>query len=112
MKARRRPGARLAPAIFTLGALCLMAPEPVGANPLIQQAREAGVLDVDTALLYRVYDLLDPDRLPEHYRTEPQLEFCGTPLLVEANHHRSGKRGVDTTGRCNVWSPSDDENRW
>ena len=87
-----RPSAWLGPAIFALGALFLMALGPVAAraNPLIQQAREAGVLDVETALLYRVYDLLDPERLPEQYRTEPLLEFCGTPLLVEANDHRSG----------------------
>ena len=59
-----------------------------GANTLIQQAEEAGVLDVETALMYRVYDKLDPERLPEQYRAGHRLEFCGTPLLVEVNHHR------------------------
>jgi len=90
MNASPRPTAWLAPVIFALGTLCLMAlaPTPVDANPLIQQAREAGVLDVETAMLYRVYDLLDPERLPESYRTDPQLEFCGTPLLVEATQLR------------------------
>jgi len=65
-----------------------LVPGAMHANPLILQAREAGVLDVETALLYRVYDLLDPERLPEQYRIEPQMALCGTPLLVEANHHR------------------------
>jgi len=71
--------------------LCLtaLAPSAVDANPLILQAREAGALDAQTAMLYQVYDLLDPERLPEQYRSEPQLAFCGTPLLVEAGHLRS-----------------------
>ena len=67
-------------------ALALACTAPAGANPLIAQARETGALDVETALVYEVLDLVDPDLLPAQYRAEPELRFCGTPILVEANH--------------------------
>ena len=60
------------------------------ANPLIQQATEAGVLDAETALLYRVYEAADPDHLPAEYRhvsTLPRLvPPAATGLVLGCNN--------------------------
>ncbi|MFA6107888.1 MAG: MXAN_6640 family putative metalloprotease [Candidatus Latescibacterota bacterium] len=62
--------------------LCLAA--PVGARTLIEQAYEAGTLDLETALLYQVQSLRDQEAIPPRYREEPARPFCGTPILVQA----------------------------
>lgn len=62
--------------------LCLTA--PVGARTLIEQAYEAGTLNLETALLYQVQSLRDPEAVPPQYREEPARPFCGTPILVQA----------------------------
>ncbi len=54
---------------------------PARAGTLIQQALEAGVLDLETALLYQVYAVRDPQALPEEYRPTLGHAFCGTPLV-------------------------------
>jgi hypothetical protein len=83
----RRPGRhRAALALFSSLASCFFLATGVAANPLIQQAVEAGVLNAETALLYRVYEAADPDYLPADYRhTHASGALaCGTPVLVEA----------------------------
>jgi len=62
--------------------LCLTA--PVGAQTLIERAYEAGTLDLETALLYQVQSLRDPEAVPPQYREEPARPFRGTPILVQA----------------------------
>ncbi|MBI4532195.1 MAG: hypothetical protein HY709_11830, partial [Candidatus Latescibacteria bacterium] len=44
---------------------------------------EAGILDVETATLYRTYTLLDPFQLPDRYREESGSATCGTPTALE-----------------------------
>jgi hypothetical protein len=59
---------------------------PARANTAIAAAFEAGVLDYETALLYGVYAVRDPESLPEAFRpTVADLHpSCGTPALVAA----------------------------
>lgn len=64
--------------------LCLCCALPVQAKTLIEQAYEAGVLDIETALLYQVQAARDPDALPPAYQEEPAHPFCGTPLILQA----------------------------
>ncbi|MFC1526405.1 MXAN_6640 family putative metalloprotease [Candidatus Latescibacterota bacterium] len=63
---------------------------------MIDQAEGSGALSPQTALLYRVYDLLDRDLLPEPFHAEPRVLFCGTPVLVAANAnlHPAAKAGL------------------
>ena len=66
--------------------VCL--PPPTGANPLIAQALEAGVLDRETAMLYELYGVLDPDSMPAEYRQPPGPATCGTPAIARARAAR------------------------
>ena len=50
------------------------------ANILVQQAWEAGQLDLATALLYQVYSVRVPDRLPIRFQ-DNQPPGCATPVL-------------------------------
>ena len=63
----------------------LLAP-PLSARTLIEQAREAGTLDAETAALYQVYSVRDLQALPEAYREVPDQPYCGTPVLTAARH--------------------------
>ena len=73
-----------------VGALFLGAflARPAPATTLIEQAREAGVLSVKTALLYQVYQVRDPRALPPEYREDRPPSLCGTPALVAAHSAR------------------------
>ncbi len=55
---------------------------PVRGKSLIEQAWEAGVLDLETALLYQFYAVREPGALPEEYRETVTHAFCGTPAIV------------------------------
>lgn len=54
------------------------------AKTLVEQAYEAGTLDLGTALIYQVQGARNPDSLPAEYRQQPLHAFCGTPHIVEA----------------------------
>ena len=61
-------------------------PLPARAGVQIAEAFEAGILDYETALLYEVYAVRDPESLPTTYRpssTAPH-QRCGTAALVAA----------------------------
>ena len=61
-------------------------PLPARAGVQIAAAFEAGILDYETALLYEVYAVRDPESLPTTYRpssTAPH-QRCGTAALVAA----------------------------
>lgn len=50
---------------------------------LIAEARERGEIDEDTAVLYRVYSVVDSSKLPAEYvGTRPMKD--GTPVLRDA----------------------------
>ena len=57
---------------------------PVQAKTLIETAYESGELDLETALIYQVQSLRDPDALPAAYRETHTRALCGTPQLVQA----------------------------
>ena len=78
--------------LFSLSIAALIAaPAPAPANPLIAAARESGLLDTETALLYGLYEALEPESLPPEYRDEhPGLRGCATPLILEALKARDG----------------------
>ncbi len=76
--------------LFSMLVLCAGLALPARASTLIQQAREAGVLDAQTALLYQVYAALGSGELPAQYREAPAHPFCITPLLVEARAQLRG----------------------
>jgi len=82
----RHLAARLA---LTAALVAVAAAEGAGAKSLIAQAREQGLLDVETAAVYEVLDQVAPELLPDQYRGAPELHFCGTPALIEANHLRA-----------------------
>ena len=72
--------------------LCVLTALPARAKTLIEQAWEAGVLDLETALLYQYYSVRDPGSLPEEYRETAPHAFCGTPAMVavqQARRHMS-----------------------
>ena len=72
--------------------LCVLTALPARAKTLIEQAWEAGVLDLETALLYQFYSVRDPGSLPEEYRETAPHAFCGTPAIVavqQARRHMS-----------------------
>ena len=58
---------------------------PAGARTLIQQAMEAGTLDLETATLYQVWAIQDPGAVPEEYRELPAHPQCGTPVVAGAS---------------------------
>jgi hypothetical protein len=62
----------------------LLAATPAVPGTLIEQAYQAGELDLHAALLYQIQAIRDPQQLPAQYRELPQHPVCGTPLLVEA----------------------------
>ncbi len=72
---------------FFVFSLCLVTwGTPAQAGTLISEAFESGVLDYETALLYEVYAVRDPDSLPLAFRpsaADPHPR-CGTPALVAA----------------------------
>ncbi len=78
--------------LFLLSIAALTAaPDAAPANPLIAEARESGLLDTETALLYGVYETLEPDSLPAEYRDEnPGPRGCATPLILDALDARDG----------------------
>jgi hypothetical protein len=58
---------------------------PARANPLIATAVEEKLLDEQTALLYELYEVLEPQSLPAEYRqSAPGPLSCGTPLMTRA----------------------------
>jgi len=64
--------------------ICLLCALPVQAKTLIEQAYEAGILDIETALIYQVQAVRDPDGLPAEFRELPVQPVCGTPLILQA----------------------------
>ena len=72
---------------ITLG---LLNPSDTRANPSLAQAREAGLLTVEEALLYEIYQAVDPALLPEEYRSSTLYTgACVTTMLVEAREAES-----------------------
>ena len=65
--------------------LCLLLPLPIRAKTLVEQAYEAGILDIETALIYRLQGARDPESIPAEYREAPVRPFCGTPLILQAS---------------------------
>ena len=61
----------------------VLIPESEGRS-LIQQALETGELDRETALLYQIYAIRHPERIPERFHEKGEIAICGTPILVEA----------------------------
>ena len=83
-------GVKRPAAIFVI--LCVLTALPAWANTLIERAWEAGVLDLETALLYQYYAVRDPGALPVEYRETAPHPFCGTPAIVavrQARRHMS-----------------------
>ena len=64
--------------------LCLGLASPLTANTLIEQAYETGVLDLETARLYGVYEAVSPHALPAQYRGAGGPATCGTPAVLAA----------------------------
>ena len=59
--------------------------------PSSRAARESGLLDTETALLYELYEALEPESLPSEYRDEnPGPRGCATPLILDALEARDG----------------------
>jgi len=56
----------------------------VSGTTLIEQAYQAGELDLQTALLYQVEAFRDPQTVPAPYREAPSVPVCGTPMVVQA----------------------------
>ena len=67
---------------------CLLLPLPTRAKTLVEQAYEAGVLDIETALIYRLQAARDPESIPAEYREVSVRPFCGTPLILQASQAR------------------------
>lgn len=64
---------------------------PVWGNPLVEAARQAGTLDAETAALYQVYSITDPQALPVSYQHQSaHAAFCGTPIVQDALHLQEG----------------------
>ena len=68
--------------------VCLFPATPAGANPLVAQALEAGVLDRETAMLYELYEVLDPSAMPAEYHQPTGPATCGTPIIARARAGR------------------------
>ena len=60
---------------------------------------ETGVLDIETATLYRAYTLFDPSQLPDRYQSRGGVAFCGTPIAVEI---REGLRRLNTAAAVKI----------
>ncbi len=58
-------------------------PRPVTSLDLIARAEERGELDADTAVLYRVYAVMDEQKLPARYRGTAPIKDA-TPVLRHA----------------------------
>ena len=72
-------------------AALIAAPAAAPANSLIAAAREAGLLDTETALLYELYEALEPESLPpEYWDGNPGPRGCATPLVLDALQARDG----------------------
>ena len=66
-------------------------------NPLIEQAWEAGELDAETAFVYQIYAVRNPERLPADLREDEVIPRCGTPIIRDAVHSFL-ERGGDFSG--------------
>ena len=64
--------------------LLFLCSSPLLAKTLVETAYESGELDLETALIYQVQSLRDPDALPDAYRETHNRPLCGTPQLVQA----------------------------
>ncbi|MCK4223778.1 MAG: T9SS type A sorting domain-containing protein [candidate division Zixibacteria bacterium] len=53
----------------------------------IERAYLKGGIDYQTALNYKIYAILEPEKLPEIYRSEVKIK-CGTPIMQEALQHQ------------------------
>ncbi len=53
---------------------------------LIEESYERGEIDYETALLYKVYSLFDPEKLPAEYQSDTSIP-CGTPILLEVKRN-------------------------
>ncbi len=76
---------------FSLIFCCIFLVLPIQDKTSIEQAYEAGVLDLETALLYQVQAIHDPDILPAEYR---ESEWVGSGIyyyLLEADGNRIAK---------------------
>ncbi len=62
---------------------CCMVQVSAAKTP-VEEAYEAGVLDLGTALIYQVEGMRDMRRLPSALRHQPQRAYCGTPHVVQA----------------------------
>ncbi len=49
---------------------------------LIEEAYQKGIIDYETSLLYKVYSIFDPQRLPSEYQSSTPGK-CATPILRE-----------------------------
>ncbi len=58
-------------------------PRPATSLDLIARAEERGEIDPDTAVLYRVYAVLDEEKLPVEYRGTAPIKDA-TPVLRHA----------------------------
>ena len=67
----------------TLFALFLLTAPSLHAKTLIEAAYDAGELDLETALLFQLQSLRDPDQLPAQYRQTYTRPLCGTPQLLQ-----------------------------
>ena len=70
--------------VCTILGVLAIAVTPVCGGPLIDQAYESGVIDLETARLYRVYEAVNPEALPTKFRSTDGVAACGTPVVNEA----------------------------
>ena len=54
------------------------------AKTLVEEARDNGTLNAETALLYQVYEIVAPDQIPAAYRQDHNHAICGTPIILAA----------------------------
>ena len=72
------------PKLLPLLLLVFLSSCPLLAGPLIDQAVEVGVLDSQTGLLYRVYEMRNSPLLPAEFRESDGSAVCGTALMAQA----------------------------
>ena len=73
----------------TLFALFLLTAPALHSKTLIEAAYDAGEIDLETALIYQLQSLRDPDQLPNQYRQTHTRPLCGTPQLLQASQAAS-----------------------
>ena len=84
----------------TLFALFLLTAPALHSKTLIEAAYDAGEIDLETALIYQLQSLRDPDQLPNQYRQTHTRPLCGTPQLLQASQAAS-HLGPDYRRRLN-----------